>query len=234
MVTTGWSQAGDQTTSEIVDLTIKKDNMCKNWPKLPKDIHGATGGLVGNTVIICGGSYFYSYPYSISINECYSLTSQKVKLVTHMSVLRTSAASIVLNETILWVTGGWSGTESYSSTEYVSLSETMPGPDLPLSLFRHAMVSINSSVSMVIGGHNGGPTTTTFFYDHIDGEWINGPKLIQERGLHTAGIVTDEVTNENYVAVTGGEDTNSNELDTTEILQDEKWVQGKINHTISC
>ena len=50
---------------------------------------------------------------------------------------------------------------------------------------------------------------------------------MQARIQHAAGIVTDEVTDENFVAVTGG--YGSGDLDSTEILQDGEWVQGKIN-----
>ena len=55
---------------------------------------------------------------------------------------------------------------------------------------------------------------------------------MQRRASHAAGIVTDKVTNEHYVVVTGGVDYRSDFavfLDSTEILQDGKWVQGEIN-----
>ena len=58
----------------------------------------------------------------------------------------------------------------------------------------------------------------------IKGEWSNGPSLLEGRSHHAAGIVTDEVTNENFAVVTG-----SKYLKSTEILQDGKWVHGKIN-----
>ena len=74
--------------------------MCKNWPDFPIGVRGATGGLIGDTVIICGGSD------GSSVDECYSLTSKKATLVTHMSVGRRYAASIVLHDNTLWVTGG--------------------------------------------------------------------------------------------------------------------------------
>jgi hypothetical protein len=54
---------------------------------------------------------------------------------------------------------------------------------------------------------------------------------MQRRMGHAAGIITDKVTNEYFVAVTGGNDYRSGYfyLDSTEILQDGKWVQGKMN-----
>ena len=179
----------------------------------------ATGGLIGNTVIICGGLGVHDSSF---VDGCYSLTSEKATLVTHMSVVRFFAATIVINDNTLWVTGGIGIQLIESSTEYVTLTGSMLGPDLPMPLVYHAMVAINSTCSMVIGGLY---SAFTFYYDRNEGEWINGPSLIQARIWHAAGIVTDEVTGEHFVAVTGG--YYSDTLDSTEILQDREWVQGK-------
>ena len=78
-----------------------------------------------------------------------------------------------------------------------------------------------------------GDSASTLFYDNNEGEWITGPSLMQARGTQAAGIVTDEVTDENFVAVTGGNNGDSSGyLDSTEILQDGEWVQGKMNDTM--
>ena len=229
-MTTGGSSTGTKATSEIADLTVKGGNMCKNWPDFPVGVAGASGGLIGDIVMICGGTDQFSY-----FDECYSLTPQKATLVTHMSVGRRSAASIILNDNTLWVTGGHNG--SYlASTEIVKVDGTMPGPVLPMAIVGHAMVAINTTFSMVIGGNhenyeNIDSISSTFYYDHIECEWINGPSLMQSRKYHAAGIVMDEVTNENFAAVTGG--WNYGYLDSTELLQDGKWVKGKINDFIS-
>ena len=209
-------------------MTVKGGNKCNNWPDFPTGVVGATGGVIGDTVIICGGwggSYIYYY------DECYSLTSEKATLVTYMSVGRWYAASIVINDDTLWVTGGYAGGYDdggiLASSEYVRMSGTMSGSDLPIALARHVMVAINNTCTMVIGGYSESYTASTFYYDHNEGEWTTGPSLMEARDGHAAGIVTDEVTDENFVAVTGG--YNSIGLDSTEILQDGNWVQGKIN-----
>jgi hypothetical protein len=197
--------------------------MCNNWPNFPFSVEGATGGLIGNTVMVCGGYDKISY-----VDKCYSLTSQGKTLVTHMSLGKMDAASIVLNDNILWVTGGYNYFYQIP-TEYVTMTGTMPGPDLPKGLSDHAMVAINSTCTMVAGGFDsGGYSATTYFYDHSEGEWITGPSLIQARYDHAAGIVIDEVTDEQFVIVTGG----YFQLDSTEILQDGNWIQGKINDII--
>ena len=112
----------------------------------------------------------------------------------------------------------------------------MTGPDLPMALAGHAMVAINSTCSLVIGGlpdEASGNSALTSYYDHIEGEWINGPSLMQGRVIHAAGIVTDEVTDEHFIAVTGGFNYDSEYyLYSTEILQDGNFVQGKITHPL--
>ena len=185
--------------------------MCYNWPDFPIIVsHGSTGGLIGDTVIICGG-YISDGSYTNS-DECYSLTTEKATLVTNMSVGRNGAASIVINDNTLWVTGGYGG-GFLASTEYVTVTGTMLGPDLPMGLSSHAMVAINRTCSMVIGGVNLVSYTnyqfvnfiaSTSFYDRNEGEWITGPSLMQARESHAAGIVTDELTDEHFVVVTGG------------------------------
>ena len=214
-------------------MTVKGGIKCNKWPDFPIGVNAATGGLIENTVMICGGRVLGSIS-----NKCYSLTSHKATLVTHMSVARSYTASIVLNDNTLWVTGGYTDdgySTALSSTEKVTLNGIIPGPDLPMALRSHAMVAINTTASIVIGGLDGSYTASasTFYYDHIGGEWINGPSLIHARSYHAAGIVTDEVTDENYLSVTGGSNINLNAQDSTEILLDGKWVPGKICDTNS-
>ena len=48
---------------------------------------------------------------------------------------------------------------------------------------------------------------------------------MEARELHAAGIVTDEMTDEELIAVTGG--WSCGVLTSTEILQDGEWVQGR-------
>ena len=160
-------------------MDIGDCNNCKNWPKIPKHVMGATSGLLGNTVMICGGSNIDIYISSfgnLKADECYSITSQKVTLVTHMSVERFHAASIVLNDNTLWVTGGYNGWYYYgdlgylASTEYVRKTGTMPGPDLPMAFYHHAIVAINRTCSMVIGGSSGATFTWSWLNTTVEFE----------------------------------------------------------------
>ena len=116
-------------------MSNEEDLQCSQWPSLPFQQWRATGGLLGNTPVVCGGE---------KNDECYSMTQRDVKLITRMSFKRKDAASIVINDTILWVTGGESNEfEVLSSSEYITFNSSSPGPDLPFQIDGHEMISVN-------------------------------------------------------------------------------------------
>ena len=133
----------------------------------------------------------------------------------------------------LWITGGLSGATKLESTLLVSGDgPSEKGPNLPNGFFHHAIVSINGTTSSLIGGMPalGTVTDATYYFSHETGQWMVGPKLIQARLDHTAGLVTDKVTNETFVIVVGGQSriqTTNFEVNTTEILMDGNWVSGE-------
>jgi hypothetical protein len=151
-----------------------------------------------------------------------------------MSAKRAFAASLVIDKTKLWVTGGGNyDTFKLASSEYITQEGSEPGPNLPIPISFHALVAIDNTLSLIIGGDTtGGITPTTHYFDHQAHNWIQGPDLMQSRSGHAAGIVTDEVTTEKLVIVTGGEH-NGILLDSTEMLINSQWNQGKIAHYYS-
>ena len=58
---------------------------------------------MSNTPLICGG---WNHDASHASDECHILDGRKLTLNTTMILKRTDAASIVLNENTLWITGG--------------------------------------------------------------------------------------------------------------------------------
>ena len=156
-----------------------------------------------------------------------------------MSSTRAFAASLITDENILWVTGGldYDYPSMYlSSTEYIlKTGESVKGPELPLTLGGHTLITINSTFSMLIGGETynldeGTTIDLTYYFDHYNQAWFDGPRLNRARYFHGAGIVTDLITREKLVVVTGGayydEEVLTQVLDSTEILIDGKWVLG--------
>ena len=103
---------------DIIDLSVKGESKCPDWTDFPKsDWSGSTGGLVGKSILICGGG-----DTNTEIDECYSLNRDSSALITKMSEKRYGAASLVLNQTTLWITGGWNS-ESFRlrSTEFIAI-----------------------------------------------------------------------------------------------------------------
>ena len=109
--------------SEILDLSETNRFQCLDWVDYPIGIQRATGGLVGDLPVICGG-----WSGIDAIDECYKVTANKAVLLGKMTTKRASAASVVMND-FLWVTGGlikdneWNtGWHFLTSTNFVYLN----------------------------------------------------------------------------------------------------------------
>ena len=94
-----------------------------------------------------------------------------------MSIERRLAASVPINDTYLWITGGSSVSTNYlSSSEFLSFEgTTMQGPTLPIALNWHAMINIEDDFSMIVGGmvknvvnsiEQTSTSVLTFYYNH--------------------------------------------------------------------
>ena len=171
-----------------------------------------------------------------TFDDCYSINGKETVLITHMSAKRAYAASLVINGASLWITGGWSSdtNSNLASSDYITLEKSIPGPDMPYPINSHALVAINKTHSMLIGG---GTTVvisviipTVYYFENEGENWSQGPDLMQARRSHAAGTITDEATFEKLAIVTGG-DYNGIKLYSTEILIDNQWHQGKIAHS---
>ena len=187
-------------------------------------------------ILICGG--YKKNSGETSSNVCFILDKYSSKLFATMIEKRAFAASLITNENSLWVTGGyWSGggdeDNFLSSTEYVTKNgESVRGPELPLTLAGHTVIGINSTLSMLIGGTSDGQNAIdlTYYYDHYNQVWSDGPKLNIGRGFgHGSGTVTDLITKEKLVVVTCGSTDDEYILQSTEILIDGIWVRGNKN-----
>ena len=198
-------------------------------------------------ILICGGLKQFSGETNFS--ECFILDKYSSKLFATMTEKRAFAASLITNENSLWVTGGviinenslWvnggrSEDSFLSSTEYITKNgESVRGPELPLTLAGHTVIGINSTLSMLIGGTSDGHNAIdlTYYYDHYNQVWSDGPKLNIGRGFgHGTGTVTDLITKEKLVVVTCGSTDDEYILQSTEILIDGIWVLGNKNSKI--
>ena len=103
----------------------------------------------------------------------------------------------------------------------------MQGPDLPYSVYYHALININKTVSMLIGGYIcNANTAKTYYFHHETKNWIQGPNLLTARHHHAAGVLTDQTTREKHIVVSGG--YGSSYLSSVEILYygSNQWKTG--------
>jgi hypothetical protein len=201
---------------EIIDLE-DPTNVCQ--PSFLADypidqVYAASGGLLtNNNALICGG-------FGIkSLDDCFAINENGIKNESRLSQPRAWPASVVWNSTTLWLTGGGlDGSGITKSTEFVQLTGTTPGPDLPLEVYHHCLVSLNETTALLIGGNL--PTTSsnaTFFYNTDHKTWTDGPSMITGRAEHSCALFkSPQHGHTDTVIVTGGSDVYS--LASTEFL----------------
>jgi hypothetical protein len=228
LVTTGFDTGSKNT--EIMDLS-DPSNVCQ--PSLLADypldrVQGASGGLLtNNNALICGGWG------SEMIDDCYSINPHGIKkaATARLSKPRFYAASVVWNSTTLWMTGGYlPGNVRTKSTEFVQLTGTTPGPDLPLEVAYHCLVSLNDTTLILIGGElqSGTNSKATWFYHTDHKTWTDGPSLTIGRNAHSCALFkSPQHGHTDTVIVTGG--YNAENLASTEMLnlESNSWESGK-------
>ena len=202
----------------------------------------ATGALVGEKPFICASEL------------CYSVLDKKFELAIKMLAKRRYAASLIYSENILWVSGGAeyhtiTHKTVHASSEYIELGESSSGPELPVPLYRHAMVAVTKDLSLIVGGLARDLQSTdtsdiitdlSYYYNHTNDEWINGPALSSRRYSHAAFTLIDEATKEIIIIVAGGTDevtavnfedsflnVTGGTLSSTEILSNDIWTFGE-------
>ena len=94
LVSSGWNGSGALDSIEVVDLMSGK---IFSMAPLGRRAEGATGGLLDGLPVICGG---------YKNNQIHSIAKNKSKCLGQLSVGRYLAASVVLSNNTLWVTGG--------------------------------------------------------------------------------------------------------------------------------
>ena len=149
----------------------------------------------------------------------------------NMTQGRYRAASIVVGNR-LWVLGGCCDAAARTS-EYVSITDGINsevGPDLPISLQDHAVVSLNETTAMLIGGRNVVSWYGTYYYSHLTQHWTPGPNLLQNgvKKYFEAGIITDQITMEDHVVALGYGYFIGDDLYIA-ILENNQWKKGTQN-----
>ena len=130
---------------EIIDLI---DTTSK--PVIVADTNGsrkgAIGGILQNKPVICGG--YDSDVEPIANFSIIGMSNNNFKMMSS----RCGSASIVLNESKIWVTGGTSDNEK-QTTEMISLDQpSVAGPDFSFTVSDHSMVLVDPTTIYLIAG----------------------------------------------------------------------------------
>ncbi len=216
----------DADTCEIIRLESSAKT-CKNPTNFPTTFFAAIGGMGfrGNP-IICGGRQ-----NDTNSNTCYSLENNEWVFYSNMSSARNAAAAAQLQDGNLLVTGGVGEYGSFLETAEMltDMGWERKIPPLPVSIYAHCMVAVNSSTVMVIGGVQSSQYSgKSYYFTFGQTSWTKGPELKHKRYLHSCGrIKRDKDSQETSTIVAGGWDESSN-LSSVEILDEGsiEWRSG--------
>ncbi len=211
------------STCEVINLQ-SSTTICKTPPNFPKPLSAAVGGMgFHKNPIICGG-----YQNTTHSNMCYSLENNDWVSFVSMNSVRIYAETTQLQDGRLLVTGGFS--------PYLSSSEMSSDvgwdtniPILPVTVYSHSMITVNSTTVMVIGGAQNGPISGKTFYLTLGAKsWTEGPTLKYLRYYHSCGkIIRDKTSQEMSIIVASG-NNGSAYLSSVEILIEgsKEWETG--------
>ena len=165
-----------QSDAKLSSLT----RSCSNLQNYPIAFTLATGAIVSDHPIICGGKFTRVSQHS----ECYhhSKVSNSWNFLTNMTTKRSYSASVPVNNMLL-VMGGYNGS-SLNTTEYISPDgdASQPGPDLPTPRDEHCAVKLSNGQVMLLGGYSDETKKSTIIF-HPDKETFNQslPSMTHER-----------------------------------------------------
>ncbi len=142
---------------------------------------------------------------------------------------RADAAAAWLQDGQLLVTGGNGGPFLNSSEILTEKGWERNFPSLPVTIYGHCMVTVNSTTVMAIGGvQNGKFSGNTFYFTFGEESWRVGPALKNKRnGLSCGRIRRDKESQEMSTIVAGGFNL-SYYLSSVEILDEgsNEWKTG--------
>ena len=213
-------------TTEVVD--VESGENCADLTDFPVSIEGAVGANLDGTPIVCGGHFNLNTNYQ----TCYKLTNAGWQEFAIMNEKRRSAAGIIFKNKF-HVFGGFNGSSLLQTSEIISIDGVVEyGPELPKGVWRHAITSINSTLSLLSGGrtwNSNSMSPLTWYFNHETNVFSAGPSLLEARDYHGSATCIDKVTKAKIPMVTGGSNGGAyDQLDSTEMLINGMWQSGTI------
>ncbi len=194
LITTGWPFYGRSRT-EVIHIGDFQA-VCQDMPDYRVQCAGAVGGLLYNhshnqqIPLVCGGSG--------NVDKCYVVGQEEADAEDQVSITmryaRKQAASVVINEgTTLWITGGGTPVGITRTTEYVTMSGSIDGPDLPMvpKVDRHCMVAMSPMETILIGGRFN--RDKAWSHNATTGDWTLMGDMVLSHENAPCGVLEDSV-----------------------------------------
>ncbi len=192
---------------EVIDLE-SSSTTCTNLPAFPSQIRGGIGGLQEEEPLICGG---FDSGLGNYTNKCYLLRNgswiETYPLSESKAFMAISPSPFLDKSDRFYVSGGSNPIQLSTSEILTENGWEVVQPTLPVTLWRHCMVSLNETTVIVIGGDNLETrySDETYFLDSVTGVWSAGPRLNIGRHDHSCGRIRIESGSlEKSVIVVGG------------------------------
>ena len=186
----------------------------------------STGGMLGTTPVICGGSGVMSH-------ECLLYgTSQMIT----MNSDRKFSSSVGLSNSMLWIMGGELRNHmNLDTTEFVTIEGSVNGPQLPEPVSAHCSVHFPGNGNVyVIGGINppSNNSTNKVWVANPSNKFTfaQGPSLNKERSSHACSTMS--IGTKNIIVAAGGSKQAQpkifEKISSVEILDplSDQWVAG--------
>ena len=216
MVATGQTTTKRTVIStEIIDVSNPTKSCVLDDKIIDQYQYGSTGGMLGTTPVICGGTNGSDYCLLYG-------TSQKIMLNT----FRIHHSSVGLNNSMLWIMGGYGaigdGYGVVGSTEFVTREGAVNGPTLPEPSAWHCSVLFpgNGNVYLIGVGAVGGGNKVLVANPSNGFTFAQGPSLMTGRQSHACGTMSIGTKS---IIVVAGPDASVEILDPLS----NQWVAGK-------
>ena len=177
---------------EIFDLS-SNEAVSPEFPKFPFKTAFAKGiSNRNNTPMVCSG--FPSVTKSCQIFEQGRWKSGPAMKVPRWNF---GIAKISINSSAEFLVTGGLHVDLQSSSLGLNSAEVLTKTgwelnqrQLPICVYGHCMLSVNSTSVMLIGGVQGSiPSSQTYLFTGLDQGWVPGPRLKQERAYHTCSKI---------------------------------------------
>ena len=221
MITSG-DPIGYSTTTEVVDVVSGKP--CAHLALFPLQNFCAVGANIDAIPVVCGGQGTTGY-----YEKCWKLTNGGWQQFASLKEKRGYTAGIIYQKKF-HIFGGHDSSSRLQTSEIISIDGRVEyGPELPEAVWRHAITSINSTVSILSGGATSATSYSplTWYFNHETQAFSSGPSLLEGRYDHGSATCEDKVTKAKIQIVTGGMSGGAR-LDSTELLINMQWQSGTI------